>query len=580
MDRLVDIRKIRTLSVVLIVVMLVGIFYMRNQPQDKSSRQLEWILDNQEKIILPYRLEKGPHTITSISSARLKDISEGDCIAFMISRQNVKVVISGEERYSRYETVHPVDAYSEYVFVPLNPSDEGKTVEIQLENTHVRMPNLIYEVYLGKWDDIRNTIWKKHGIELILSVWLFLVGFLGTVTSFYHKESMEQSESLKYMGIMLVLLAIWTGVQTEIPQLLLGRNLLLLLAEELSVAIYPIVMAMAFRPLTYPMDFRKEYDSFILVCGSLLIAGLAANLTTDYTFSDTYIWGVLFTVVFVFYMAVFGFVEARSRFHYTETQKVLHSRQLTDLIMTVILNIILVIYYAFGGKVYSILLLAYLIGAVLAYMQLRQAMTLRQIQEELSISRMQLLMSQIKPHFLYNTLTSIRTLIRKDPDSADQLVYNFSHYLRSNMLLAGGDRMIPFSEELNHIKSYVNIECICYPKLNVLYEVSIHNFMVPALSIQPLVENAIKHGILKKVNGGTVVINTYETAHNYCIRIADTGVGFDPENVVSKPDSYGLKNVEMRLTRSCKAELIIESSPGNGCVVLVKIPKHKEDYDE
>ena len=108
----------------------------------------------------------------------------------------------------------------------------------------------------------------------------------------------------------------------------------------------------------------------------------------------------------------------------------------------------------------------------------------------------------IRPHFIYNTLNSIRTLIRLDPKAAQQAVYDFSIYLRSNLENMGERDLIPFADELCHIRAYLDIEKIRFEeRLNVVMDIQASMFLVPPLSIQPLVENAVKHGICTRMSG-------------------------------------------------------------------------------
>ena len=197
--------------------------------------------------------------------------------------------------------------------------------------------------------------------------------------------------------------------------------------------------------------------------------------------------------------------------------------------------------------------------------------------------KIQLMLSQIKPHFLYNTLSAIRALIKEEPDTASKLVYDFSKYLRNNIDSLTTNKLIEFKDELNHIKSYTEIEKIRFKgEINVVFDIQEDDFCVPPLSIQPLVENAIKHGLHNKKGGGTVTVKTSKDSKDYVITVEDDGVGFDK---CAKDDiphsSTGLKNVEYRLQRMCKGNLSIVSQSDSGTVVTVKIPiKEMRDKNE
>ncbi len=164
------------------------------------------------------------------------------------------------------------------------------------------------------------------------------------------------------------------------------------------------------------------------------------------------------------------------------------------------------------------------------------------------------LQSQINPHFLFNALNTIISFVRIDPNKARDLIINLSTYLRHN--IENVDELVSIESELNQVKSYVNIEQARFgKKLNVIYKVDEDiNIKIPSLIIQPLVENSIKHGILKDINGGTIKVSIRKITENEVkITIEDNGVGIDDETINSiykgciKENKIGLVNVHNRL---------------------------------
>lgn len=203
-----------------------------------------------------------------------------------------------------------------------------------------------------------------------------------------------------------------------------------------------------------------------------------------------------------------------------------------------------------------------------------------ELKEELADINMRLMLSQIKPHFLYNALNTIKYLIKKDPKTAEQVVVKFSKYLRANMDSLTQKTPLPVEKELDHVANYTDIEKHRFgDRLNVVYDIGCKDFVILPLTIQPIVENAIKHGINQKPEGGTVTIKTYEDEDFFFVDISDDGVGFD---VNQKPDEndershVGVSNIKTRLKEMLKATVEVESTVGVGTKVLVKIPKNDE----
>ena len=198
-------------------------------------------------------------------------------------------------------------------------------------------------------------------------------------------------------------------------------------------------------------------------------------------------------------------------------------------------------------------------------------------QKELALSESNnsLVLSQIQPHFLYNALTSIYRLCDVKPEAAKEVVSNFSKYLRGNLDSIKQTKMISFADELKHLQAYLSLEKIRYDDdLDIKYDIKTTEFFIPPLTVQPLVENAVNHGISDLPGGGLVTISTEEKRDYYEIRVSDNGVGFDPGKIPIDGRSHvGIANVQSRLNIMCHGTLDIKSAPGDGTVAIIQIPK-------
>ena len=195
------------------------------------------------------------------------------------------------------------------------------------------------------------------------------------------------------------------------------------------------------------------------------------------------------------------------------------------------------------------------------------------VEAELKESRISIMLSQIQPHFIYNTLGTIERMCLKDPQKAFELVRNFSLYLRGNFSELDSVTPIRFAEELKHVEHYINIEKVRFPDMCIEYDVEATAFVLPALSVQPLVENAIKHGLMRLETGGTVKIHSYETPTHFCVAVTDDGVGFDTDAPLDEKKHVGLRNIRGRLKAMVNGTLILESTPGIGTKAVIMIPK-------
>lgn len=195
-----------------------------------------------------------------------------------------------------------------------------------------------------------------------------------------------------------------------------------------------------------------------------------------------------------------------------------------------------------------------------------------QIKEQLAQSQTQLMLSQIQPHFIYNALNSIHIMIRKDADVACQMITNFSAYLRANMDAMGEQKLVTFEKELAHIRAYAEIEQIRFPRIKVLYEIDKKDFWLPVLTVEPLVENAIKHGVAKKRGEGVVIIKAYLSGDFIYVEVSDNGVGFNTKILEEDEQRIGIRNVKYRLERLMGGTLTIESREGQGTTAAIRLP--------
>lgn len=202
------------------------------------------------------------------------------------------------------------------------------------------------------------------------------------------------------------------------------------------------------------------------------------------------------------------------------------------------------------------------------------------VEQELALSesRNALVLSQIQPHFLYNALTSIYRLCDVKPEAAKEAVSDFSKYLRGNLNSIKKTNLISFAEELNHTKAYLSLEKIRFDdELEIRYDISVSEFFIPPMTIEPLVENAVNHGISDLPDGGCVTISTAEFPDFYEIRVSDNGVGFDPNNLPNDGKLHiGISSVRSRLQIMCSGTLDFISSENSGTTAIIKIPKGAE----
>ena len=197
----------------------------------------------------------------------------------------------------------------------------------------------------------------------------------------------------------------------------------------------------------------------------------------------------------------------------------------------------------------------------------------RQHEEDLKAEqRIKIMVSQIQPHFLYNTIATIRALCRKNPEQAEQVTEKFGQYLRQNLDSLKNSDLIPVEKEIKHTQIYSDIEMVRFENIRVEFDIQDADFSVPALSIQPVVENAIRHGVRIREEGIVCVRTCFENGC-HIITVSDNGIGFDANNIDSDGTHIGIENVRWRIERLCDGNVTIESEKDKGTTVTISIPQ-------
>lgn len=221
------------------------------------------------------------------------------------------------------------------------------------------------------------------------------------------------------------------------------------------------------------------------------------------------------------------------------------------------------------------------VGIALSVVLISLIVDLEQIQEKRKLevenisASTAISLSQIKPHFLYNCIASIGYLCEKNPKGARKALRYFSNYLRGNLDAIDNPRPISIEKELEHVKSYVALEQMRFgDRVKVEYDIQDTDIQLPAMTLQPIVENAIKHGITKKEEGGTVRISSFDNGKEDIICIEDDGVGFNIHEKSKRPlQSIALNNIQERIYVFCNGTLDIDTKIGQGTKVTIHLPK-------
>jgi sensor histidine kinase YesM len=200
---------------------------------------------------------------------------------------------------------------------------------------------------------------------------------------------------------------------------------------------------------------------------------------------------------------------------------------------------------------------------------------------KLNRSEMDKLRHQIKPHFLYNSINTIMWMNKRDSERTEQLLHDLSDFLRGSFVFQDQQQTTPFQSEFELTSAYLSLEKARFSeKLQVEWQIETSDFWLPPLILQPIVENAVRHGVMQKVDGGTVCVRVYNKQEFVFIEVSDNGVGFSPTYLQSwqteqwhptQHSGVGLKNVHLRLLKMYEIPLLIENQVDGGARVIIRV---------
>ena len=405
------------------------------------------------------------------------------------------------------------------------------------------------------------------------------------------KESPRGSEHISVIVVMLTIIV----VNTELKDWFLMRVYDATMDYRGTTAMWFMYIRSTAEHILFPMiaytlllliaPIKKEYITFLPEL--ILIIAEAVNLFgpkyifhydkhldfhDDLLFLLPYFVGMLYLLLLLRYSIIFLKEKQMSKgvavvfiVFLTILECYLEAAYIVVDLMDEIVALDVIIYYFYLVAIY----------------QSEMKIKLRTSELELERSKRMLMISQIQPHFMYNSLTSITYLCDKDASQAKKALIDFSKFLRKNLEAMSRENLVPIREEIEHTKVYLSLEKIRFgDDLDIIFDIKDIDFVIPVLTVQPLVENAVKHGINRSESGcGTVSISTAETEEYHKVVIKDDGGGFDVESLKDLDGSHiGISNVRKRLYDECGGMLIIKSAPEEGTECTILIPK--ENHDE
>lgn len=544
--------------------------------------------DQEGDTVLPVSLDVPKDTEVVFANTIPDEVGDNYALVFRTRMQNVKVYIEDRLIY-QYPDQDLIgrEIPSAWNFVRLSESDVGQRIRICISSPYTRFSGGISGVQYGEYNNLVTGIISAQIKILRMSI---LIAFLGMAVVLLSIVSRRYNIFTwhRNLGMLLIVIAVWLCGEAGMPSGKVGLEAWHYFAL-ISLLFCPVFLN-AYLYARWKDDHGKITGILFYVSLIAAVGCLASEVLGGPDLIEMIpLMHVMIGISLIYALLLYTLAARKKQGDFIRSE-------LVCILIIFLAGLVEIMrFYRTDKMVGNFLRIAILLYAlnlfrISASMLYRKVKESRELENRLRRSRAELMASQIRPHFIYNTLNSIRTLIRLDPKAAQQAVYDFSIYLRSNLENMGERDLIPFADELRHIRAYLDIEKIRFEeRLNVVMDIQTSVFLVPPLSIQPLVENAVKHGICTRMSGGTVTIRSYEEKNVYVVEVEDDGAGIDVSGLdmdgdadgdaissESDTDSHiGLKNIRFRVQEITGGSLKIESHPGQGTKVTVSFLKAK-----
>ena len=505
-------------------------------------------------------------------------------LAFYTVHQYVDVYIDGQQVYSlKPSGEQPIQTIgSNWTMIPLYREDVGKQIRVEITPVYESFRNRQVEFLIGSQLDIFVDRLVRDLPQLALGIMAVFVGIAFLGVAVYNLLKKRQSEGLAALGLFSVMMGLWRLTDTRFTPFFVPEKPILMFyisTGMVMIGLVPLIKSMQWR---FNAISRRSFDWCCIGTSAICIVLLLLQMFGGVDLREDLL--VIHIMIAVGAAIIIGNVIYDRQKYPQNQENMFNKKELLILVVGILADI--VAYYVKGNSsslLFSLLAMLLYILFTGIKMMLRYAEQNKELQEkdrilaeqerQLTESRIATMVSQIRPHFIYNTLGSIEQLCELQPEAAAKLVHDFSCYLRGNFGEMDNPAPIRLSQEMEHVRHYVSIEQVRFPDIEIRFDLRSGDFLIPALSVQPLVENAIKHGLMKLPHGGTVTISSYETDTHSFVGVEDNGAGFDTKILLDERKHIGLRNIRTRVEVMCGGTLEVESTPGVGTKVVISIPK-------
>lgn len=491
------------------------------------------------------------------------------------NNQAVKVSVGQDVLYQSDAKEKKLPSYH---VIPLNPQYEDKIIVIEMSG-HSGNNMEIGPICTGTRNQLWMELLKENGAAAATGILLICISLCMLLVYVLMKNTWKQKKYLLYSSLEGLFLGLLFIVGGKMFPVLTGWNYGTYLLRSCIIILLAVLHLMNIRCFVNKKKVMAFLDIGILVYGIFYISAIVFQMFSLIQFDTVYNIGKwLFGISVIVYTGILGITIYY--YGHKEGKPVFYANAV--LVLGIFAQIIMWvsgrevrwnnIYIPIGFVLYMIMLWGFTLKQALFVVPKKQEVSYNE--EELRTQ----IVKQMHPDFLFASFHTLQNLIKNGSRESVKMIYYIFMYIKYTLkAIEKSGEIILFEEELEHIIAYLQLQKMCNANINFTVECKVKDFQIPRHSIEPMVENAVMHGISNQDDMGNIVIRTYLRAEGYAIQVVDDGVGFD-SHILKRKSSTALLNLFDLLEETCQAQTEVISKEGKGTVITIVLPVLENEW--
>lgn len=507
-----------------------------------------------------------------------KDIQKDVKISCPVVRTTITMKINGKECVKK-----PKDVFVRWIKFVSPGITKDDDVEIIIKPISKKYSDDSYtyflkNIYAGSETELLRIKLEENWYNILIGIITFSLGVgFAVVQIVFSAFKFNGGRNYESCALLLICGSVFSFINYDYVSFLLGKTAFMNAIDFISKILFCGFLFLYLQKFITDRKCRIDSDILLFIWLGVYVVCLVRRVMSimPYVYTvDVVIVGIMAILIGHEIIFHINYLKERNKqsLPIMASTKVLCVATLFEMILYIVKRKFIREIFSTGLLIFGII--NFMDMVKISKKMVEKSIQAKDLEKQLVNSRMELLVGQIRPHFVFNALNVIEDMCVKEPEKAKTALEHFSAYMKANMNSLADKRSIPFEKEMEHVESYLYIETLRKGELlKVEYNLEVTDFNIPPLAVQTLVENAVKHGMKGKEGIEIISITTYLKNNTIYVIVEDNGVGFD---INYRPDDgrkhIGIDNTVARIKNMVNGKVTIESVIKEGTKVTIAIP--------